>query len=210
MRFMTMAHIRNARGLAPEEKAILYTVESRGEVFSSRDTLRADCGGMSKTRFYRYRNSLIAKGLLHAEVRRPRGTTVYRVDSDAVEALCPGDEGAKVREVETLRDGDSNVLSVETLRNKDIIVSQAGTTTSSQQGHHRPKVEDTKKTLKGTPQGVPQRKPVRIGEECYLRLVRLEEMNAWERVDYDARLAAMTESERAHWLARYEEEAHLP
>lgn len=211
MRVMTMAHIRNARGIGPEEKAILYTVESRGEVYSTRDTFREDCGGMSKTRFYRHRNSLLAKGLLQAEVRRPRGTTVYRVVSEAVEALASGHEnGRNVLDAETLSTGNSNLLPSETLQNEDSNVPQSRTSTSSPLGHQRPQIEDTKNTLKGTPQGVPQRGPVRIGEDCYLRLVRPEEMNAWERVEYDARMEAMTQDERAYWLARYEEEADLP
>lgn len=208
MRVKTMAHIRNARGLGPEEKAILYTVESRGEVYSTRETFREDCGGMGKTRFYRYRNSLLDKGLLQAEVRRPRGTTVYRVNSEAVEALTP--RATNVLEVGTFGGDKSNVLVAKIMHNDDIDVSQARTSMSSSLGPQRPQDEDTKKTLKGTPQGVPRRGPVRIGGECYLRLVRPEEKNAWERVECDAQMAAMTESERAFWLARYEEEAHLP
>jgi hypothetical protein len=211
MRVMTMAHIRNARGLKPEEKAILYTVESRGEVYSTRDTLLEDCGGMSKSRFYRHRNSLVAKGLLQAEVRRPRGTTVYRVNSEAVEALAPRrEDGRNVLDAETLGRADSNVLTADTILDGDTNVSQTRTSTSSSRGHQRPQTEDTKKTLKGTPQGVPRRGPVRIGGECYLRLVRPEEMNAWERVEYNAQMEAMTEDQRAYWLARYEDEAHLP
>lgn len=209
MRVMTMAHIRNARGLGPEEKAILYTVESRGEVYSTRDTFLDDCGRMSKSRFYRHRNSLLAKGLLQAEVRRPRGTTIYRVNSDAVEALAPNRaEGRMGPGVETLRGVESNVLTVETVHNGDINVTLPRTSRSSQLGHQRHAAEDTKKTNRGTPQGVPL-KPVRIGE-CYLRLVRSEEMNAWERVEYNAQMDAMTEDERTYWRARYEDEADLP
>jgi hypothetical protein len=150
MRVMTMAHIRNARGLGPEEKAILYTVESRGEVFSTRDTFLEDCGGMSKTRFYRYRNNLVAKGLLEAEVRRPRGTTVYRVNSEAVEALAARNEdGSNVLETKAATRGDTNVLALNTTHDGDCNVSLTGTQTSSTQGLHRPQSQDTKRTLKG-------------------------------------------------------------
>jgi len=52
-----------------------------------------------------------------------------------------------------------------------------------------------------TPYGV-----VRIGEPVYLRMVRFDEMNAWEKHDH----ARLGDPERAEWHALIDAEADLP
>jgi hypothetical protein len=96
-----MAAIRDARGLDFSAKAMLCIIESRGEAFTSADRLRDDCG-MGRNKFYDVRRRLIDAGLIDVTVRRPRTTTLYRVNHEAVAALVPSKEQPTAPPVETL------------------------------------------------------------------------------------------------------------
>lgn len=75
--------LRDARGINSDEKAFLFVAISRGdELFGTWETNAADMG-MSKNRYYRTRDSLLAKGLIEV-ARKYNGSSVYRVNVDAL------------------------------------------------------------------------------------------------------------------------------
>jgi hypothetical protein len=208
MRVLTMAAIRNARGLTSAEKAMLYTIESRGEVFSSAETFRGDCG-MGRNKFYDVRGSLLDKGLVQAEVRRPRGTTVYRVDHEAVAAMTPMRDEQALPPLETLNASDVNVS-----HGRHFNVAPVVTPTSPTAGSQR-------EPWKGSPQGDPERGTIDEAPEgfrrgksgllrpmspIYIRLVRTHEMTTPEK----HRIGEMTPAQRAEWQACIDAEANLP
>lgn len=198
MRVYTMAAIRNARGLTPDEKVLLYTIESRGEAFARADTLQDDCG-MGRNRFYRTRKGCVDRGLVDAKDRRPRGTTVYRVNHEAVSALAPDVTPGREAGLEDTIVSPGSQINVTPARDVNMTAGS-----------------ETKRTLEGTPQGDPQGEQVRrtpygvvrgVGAPIYLRMVRRGELNAWDKVEFGVH--SFTEAERAEWHARLDAEADL-
>lgn len=171
MRVMTMAQIRNARGLDSAEKSILYTIESRGEVFSKVEVFRADCG-LGKNKFYRTLTGLKDKGLVNVTDRRPRGTTVYTVSDKAVASLVPN----------VAPGGDIESMSppVEMLQRRESNVAPVGTPRSPPLGHlMSPPVGTQREPLKGSPQGDPKRQPTPIGGTYFIEYDK-DGLNAWD------------------------------
>lgn len=79
MNFEGFKALRDARGLNSDEIAFLFVALSRGdELFGTWQTNAADMG-MAKNRYYRTRDSLLAKGLI-AVVRKYNAASVYAVD----------------------------------------------------------------------------------------------------------------------------------
>lgn len=138
MRVQTMAAIRNARGLTADDKAMLYTTESRGEVFATADIFRQDCG-MGKNKFYATRSRLDALGLLDVRERRPKGTTCYRVNHDAVAALAEP-MSPPVGKLETPMSLPVGALE----RDTNVTPGRDANVTPGR---------ETKRTFKGTPKG---------------------------------------------------------
>lgn len=78
--------IRDARDLDADEKAFLWTVESRGVMFASAPVAAGDMG-MSRAQFYRVAARLHDRGLVTRTGRERRHR--WRVNEGAVIALIP-------------------------------------------------------------------------------------------------------------------------
>jgi hypothetical protein len=80
MRPPVMWAIRDCRFLNASEKALLWAVESRGVHYGTWETVAADAG-MKRDAYYRWRQSLEAKGVLSVTTR-PGRTTLHRVNAE--------------------------------------------------------------------------------------------------------------------------------
>jgi hypothetical protein len=82
------ALIREAEGLTVDEKVLLYTVASHksGVSFATVDTLR-QWTGLSRNRYYKARQTLLAKSLL-SEQRSLGGATTYRLRTRPLQRLA--------------------------------------------------------------------------------------------------------------------------
>lgn len=88
MRNQVMWDIRDAQGLNTAEKAIMWVIESRGELFSTVETLAGNAG-MGRSTFYAHRDGLVDRGLVRCSRRYGERQKLYTVDAAAVAALVP-------------------------------------------------------------------------------------------------------------------------
>lgn len=72
--------IRDSRVLNASEKALLWAIESRGIHYGTWETVANDAG-MKRDAYYKWRQSLEAKGVLSVTTR-PGRTTLHRVNAD--------------------------------------------------------------------------------------------------------------------------------
>jgi hypothetical protein len=77
MRHQMIWRIREARGLSAYQKAMLFVIESTGTLFCT-NSEACEKTGLSRTTFYRTRDSLVALGLIEV-TQREGSTTCYRV-----------------------------------------------------------------------------------------------------------------------------------
>ncbi|GAA3684264.1 hypothetical protein GCM10022237_48560 [Nocardioides ginsengisoli] len=105
--------VRDARGLDVYEKAFLFVVASRGEMFS-RAEVAADDMGFSVAQFHKIADRLIARGLVVRQ-RRPGKPSVYRLNLDALIELLPKPkQSRRLRKVSTTETPSPKVSSAET------------------------------------------------------------------------------------------------
>lgn len=183
MRVPVLWAIRDSRALSAPEKALLYAVETRGVHYGTWETVAADAG-MKRDAYYRWRARLETRGVLSV-TERPGRTTVHEVNADWF-SLDTIPANAK--------DPSEEPAPTVTANKKDRSGDSA--TEGNYEGHHVSGDLSRKKKL------------VRVGEPIYLRLVRPNEMNAWDRAEHH--IDSMTQDERADWHAQLEAEAHLP
>ena len=93
MRNAVIWNVRDARGLNQDEKSLLWAIESRGVCETRWRRLADDAGDMSKDRFYRARNSLVAKNLIRV-ARKYDDVSKYAVNADALAGLVPDSRAA--------------------------------------------------------------------------------------------------------------------
>lgn len=177
--------IRDSRALNAQEKALLWAVESRGIHYGSWETVASDAG-MKRDAYYKWRKSLQDKGVLSV-TERPGKTTVHEVDAEwfALDATAGN-----------TNEPSGNLALTQTVE------------TNNRSGNLVMKEDHEGDPRKGSPKN--DHKVKRLGGKTYLRMVRTEEMNAWDRIELDERLQTMTEQERADWHALIEAEAYLP
>lgn len=86
--------IRDSRGLDAWDKSFLFTIASRGAegMFATWDRNKDDMG-MGKDRYYKSRDSLIAKGLIKV-IRRMNESTIYKIDDDGLTAWLSATQNA--------------------------------------------------------------------------------------------------------------------
>lgn len=88
MNGQTIWNIRDARQLNSNEKLLLMVIESRGQMWATVAQVIDDMG-MSRSTFYKTRNDLKARNLIHVLTRGTNQTTMYRVNREAVRRLLP-------------------------------------------------------------------------------------------------------------------------
>jgi hypothetical protein len=78
------ALIREAHGLTPDEKLLLYTIASHHRAcFATVATIR-EWTGLSRNRYYKARKGLVDKELVSADVSLRGGVTTYRLRKRAI------------------------------------------------------------------------------------------------------------------------------
>lgn len=172
--------IRDARSLDVYEKAFLFVVASRREMFTSA-AVAADDMGMSRAKFHRVRDSLLTRGLIDADQRTNRPST-YRVNLKQLGELVPRkDEPVRTlrkvspmetpRKVSTTETPTRKASPTETPRRLRK-VSPVETVVSPTETH---KKKEKKNKRKKNKKGSPAETPSGNNRETILKLVRNSE-----------------------------------